>query len=316
MPKTKIPTLGAVAAEQDDEKKKGRIGRALGVLAAAFGLDAPSAKMTKKTLTTKRVEMEESDESEEEESVPPTTPAGSSAASSEMSSAGSSKEEEEEESGAASSAEEEEAARKGAKKMEEEEEARAVAKGWKAAIAAYAKATEGVDAYGIKGPKGLLRAAEKATGAKGAAATLTALHGLRSKAATADAAVIQRLAQVEAKATKIETQSRKDRVDAMVKAAKAEGRAPNADLRAQLRDYGNAHGTKKLAALIATLKPLPTNAKAPKLNAEGKPEGAPEANEQEILKAMFDDLPEAQRAQAIAMYEANKRKNLNGKAEV
>lgn len=310
MPKKKIPTLGAVAAEKDEEKKAKK---AKGLIASLLALVTPDAKMTKKTLTTKRVEMEESDDSaeEEEESLPASTEKSSGAESSEKSSA-------EEESGAASSAEEEEEeeAAKGAKKMEEEEEARAVAKGWKAAMAAYAEATKGVDAYGIKGPKGLLRAAEKATGAKGHTATLTALHGLRSKAASADAAVIQRIAAVEAKATKIEAQSRHDRVEAIVSAAKAEGRAPNKELRAQLRTFGNEHGTKKLAALVATLKPLRTDARAPKLGADGTVPGVPAADEQAVLQAMFGDLPEDKRKEAIAMYEANKRKAMNGAGKV
>ncbi len=315
MPKT--PTLGAVAAAQDDEKKKAKgaslLAKALGML--GIGGKA-AAKMTKKTLVTKRTETEESDDSaeEEEESVPASsatsTEKSSGEASSEMSSAA------EEEEGAAASAEEEEEeeakGKRAGKPEEEEEEARAtIAKGWKAAISAYAKATKGVDAYGINGPKGLLRAAEKATGAKGATATLTALHGLRAKAATADAAVIQKIAKVDAKVNHIAAQSRKDRVDTMVRAAKAEGRASNRDLRAQLRAYGNAHGTQALAGLIVTLPKITTEARAPKLGPDGTVIGLPDAEEQAMLAATFGDLPEAQRAAAIADYRA-KMKNLNG----
>ncbi len=312
MPKTKTPTLGAVAAAQDDEKKKAKGASLLTKALALLGLSAADAKMTKKTLVTKRTETEESDDSaEEEESLPMSTEKSSGATSGEESSSA-----EEEEEGAAASAEEEEeekvAKGKRAESEEEEEEARAVAKGWKAAITAYAKATKGIDAYGIHGPKGLLRAAEKATGAKGAHATLTALHGLRGKAADAQAAVIQRLAVVEAKATKIEASSRKDRVEAMIAAAKTEGRAPSKALRAELRTYGNEQGTKKLASLIATLKPVPTSARAPKLNADGTVPGLPSTDEQAMLQTMFGDLSPDKRAEAVAMYEAAKRKNLNG----
>lgn len=314
--KSKIPTLGAVRAAEDDEANKAKgatlLAKALGLL--GIGAATPSAKMTKKTLTTKRVEMEESDDSEEEEEeeAMSTEKSSDGADSSDAESSAKSSEEEEEEE--ASMAEEKKAKR--AKYEEEEEEARAVAKGWKAAIAAYAAATKGVDAYGIKGPKGLLKAAEKATGAKGASATLSALHGLRTKAQGADAAVIQRLAKVEAKATKIETTSRRERVESMVQAAKASGQAPTKALRAQLREHGNSHGTKALASLIASLPKVARTTedgeRIPHLSANGSPLGAPTAQQQVTEMAMADLDPEQRKVYEKTRAEIASKKNLNG----
>lgn len=307
MPK-KIPTLSAVA---DDEKKKGKIATALAALSSALGIGAatPDAKMSKKTVTTKRTEMEESDDSEEEEaSVPMSTEKSSGAESSKpaASDAADSADAEADDSGAESSKPADKT------KATDDEDAK-VARGWAAAEKAYAKVASGVDAYGVRGPKGLLKMAEKATGTKGAASAISALHSLRTKAANADAAVIQRLASVEAKAIKIEASSRKDRVNAIVAKAKAEGRANSKDLRAELRTYGNERGTRALAKLVATLQKVRTLADGAR---EGKIDGAsvPAADEQKMLATMFGDLKGDAYKEAVALYEDNKRK-ANGAAK-
>lgn len=321
MPKDTIPTLATVASDAKARKKARGM---LASLTALLGLGAakPTAKMSKRTLTTKRVEMEETDESSAAEEGEEESEA-SSVSSTEKSSEASSAEEEEEERGEAEEEEEEESVpskpekeERHAKKGEAEEEEEAlVSRAWTAAEKAYAKVAAKVDPYGIRGPKGMRKAARRATGAKTRGEAISALHNLRHKAATADAAVIQRIAAVEAKASKIETASRKDRVEAMVSEAKAEGRAPTKALRAQLREHGNTHGTKALAKLIASLPKLATNARMPKIGSDGSVSGAPAADTQALLKAMFGDLPEEQRKAAIADFETKMRMNGAGKAE-
>lgn len=312
MGKTNIPTLASVAEAEADEKKRGRLARALGAIASALNIGAADAKMTKKTLTTKRVEMEESDDSEEEESVA-STERSSGAESSEASSSAKSSEEEEEEEEAAASEE------KHAKYEEEEEEARAVAKGWKAAIKAYAEATRGVDAYGVKGPKGLLRAAEKATGKVGVSAVLSSLHGHRASKATADAKVIRRLAKVEAKATKVENENREERVNRMVADAKASGKAPRGEFRKYLRAFGAEHGTKKLEALIASLpqavRTTDEGERIPHIDGRGSPLGAPTAQQQVTEMAMADLDPEQRKTYEKTRAEIAAKK-ANGAAKV
>lgn len=249
----------AFAAKQTPATKAAYLGALILALAAAKALGAAdstvSAKMKKVTerYSEKKERLEESDDEEEEEEEEAS--AATSADSESMSRSEKSSEEEEEEASPSTAKseeeEEEEEERKGKRakggesEEEEEEEEEAVAKGWTAARRAYRKAAVGVDAYGLRGPKGLLAACEKALGVRGPSAVLGALAALPKRRKADDA--------LAAQVVQLTTNARKQRVDAIVAKAKDEGRAPSKALRDSLRAAGAKNGTRWLAAHVATL---------------------------------------------------------------
>lgn len=211
----------------------------------------PDAKMHTVTKTSKHVTKEESDS--EEESVPSTEK--SSAESSEESSGSSSadssatstdvhSEEEEEESADAKMAGKGKAKGKTKGKAEEEEE-ESTAKAWAAAHKAYKASSEGIDAYAIHGPKKFLAAVLKATGQTTVAGALGALAAL-PKRAKADA-------KIAADVDKLKAAAAGEKVNAIVDAAKIEGKAPSKAMRASLREMGAKMGPAYLKGHVATL---------------------------------------------------------------
>lgn len=269
------------------------------------------AKMTKVTekYTQRKERMEESDE--EEESVPASTAKSSEPESSEASSAKSS---EEEESAAASmptsskpkpSEEEEEAA------ASEEEEEEAIAKGLKAAHAAYLKATKGTDAYGVFGPKGIVKALTKATGEKSVKAALGALAALPRKA-KADAKVVADVAELKRNATR-------EKIEAIVAEAKADGRASSKALRSELRAMGAKMGAAYLKGFVAKLpKGGRTNhdgARIPADDGEGNALGGPDDTAQaRMMEAAMQGMNAKERADFKALHKERMRKSANGAA--
>lgn len=306
MPKHQIPTLGAVATAKTDEKRQKKAAGLFASLAALLGFSAdavPAAgkmrKVTEKHTHTKLEEESggsESEAEEEEGSTGGSTGSESTGTDSSMSSTGGS-------TGTGSDAEEEE----GGGKMEEEEEASAKGLG-RALRAAYgspavrdaflAALPEKHRAMGsLCAPYRLLREARKATGANGVHGTMTALSQHRANTATGAAKVIKATAGLAAKVTKIEASQRAERVEALVATAKAEGRATSKDLRAQLRAYGAANGTKALKALVATLpKVAGGTERIPRTDATGNPQGVPGADQQAREMAIADLNP-AERAE-------------------
>lgn len=320
----KIPTLGAVAeAQAEDEKQKkakGLLAKALVMLGLSGGDAKPDAKMTKRTLTTKRVEMEESDtgaEEEEEESgeeemdsetdMPESTGDTSDTADSKA-------EEEEEE------AEEEEGGKHA--KYEEEEESKALARAvskalnspavHEAFLAALPKRHR--DAGALFSPHRLASAAKRATGAATTYAAMHALADLRQQAKGRAEAVLKQQAKLERRVVKIEGARRADRVNAIITVAKEKG-VPGATTkqgREQLRAYGMQHGTKALSLFIQSQgEGLRRDARAPK-EIQGA-SGAPTSAEQErMIELAMNGLDEKGRAQFLALLEEDKKKALSG----
>lgn len=325
--KKKIPPLGAVAAAKADEKTKAKAAGLFASLGALLGLGpapAPTAgKMRKVTEKHTHMKLEEeeggsdADSAAEEEAG--TGETGSEADDSEGSKSSAAEEEEEEE--------EEEKGAKG-KPFEEEEEASAsLARALRAAYKAPAVRAAFLAALpekhraaaSLRTPDRLFREARRATGAKTVDGAMTALSRLRDKAAAGDATIIRKTATLAAKVTKIEAGQRSERVNAVVAEAKASGHASSKDLRAQLRAYGNANGTKALRALVATLPKVRTTGdgeRHPLTDAEGATLGAPGVGEQEAMMArMTAGLDEKGKADFMAEY---KRKSaaLNGAGRV
>lgn len=263
------------------------LGAVVTVLAAAAAVAKAdptlAAKMTKVTekYSQKKERLEETDEEEESaegsEEEEEESAAESTQKSSEASSAASSEEEEEEEEGAA----------KGKRGESEEEEEEAIARGWSAAAKAYARETKGIDAYGVRGPKGLRKAVAKATGETSIEAILGALAALPRKA-KADAKVA---ADVDA----LKAKGRKTDVNAIVAQAKADGRATTHELRAELRTIGMTQGPKYLRGFVAKLPKIRTRedgGRIPRTDALGNPQNVPSDEQQTREMAMADLSPE------------------------
>jgi hypothetical protein len=310
---TKTTPLQAVAAKDDDAKDKRKKLGLLASIASALGLgDSKTvARMSKRTEVTKHTiteeddgddaeEEAEDDDSEEEEAEDSATDMSNSEAEEEESDEGSEAEEEEEEEEERAEYDEEE---------EEKAAARAIAKAYKspavrdAFLAAVPKKFRASAA--LRAPDRVVREMKRATNARTIDDAMTALSRSRKSAAKGDAKVIKATAQLAARVQKVESENRKQRVDAMVNDAKAAGKAPTKALRAQLREHGNAHGTKALASLISSLPVVArTNASQPKIDGHGNPLGAPNADAQALEKSMFGHLPEKERAEAIKEYRA------------
>ncbi len=314
MPKT---PLQVAAAAQDDAKTKKKAARGLlSGLAALLGLGAsePAAKSSKHTVTTKRVEMHEGDEDEDSDS-------GSDADSTDGSSSGGS------DSGADAEAEEEESA-------EEKSNAEAAARtdaakpaaaagrtsaaaprgsvlraAYDAADVAYLAAVPEAQraAAALRAPTRLMREARAATGERSIDGVFGALSALpeRSKAA----------ATIEAKVDALAADNRARRINEIVDAAKAEGRAgaTSKDGRASLRALGMAQGSKFLRGFIGNLPIVArTSAKIPKQNERGEAMGAPGATDQ---RAMMDRARQGLTAEETKTFDAiaaDKLKAANG----
>lgn len=324
----KIPTLGAVAeAQAEDEKKqkaKGLLTKALVMLGLTGGDAKPAAGMKKHTITTKRVEMEESDtgaeeeeeEGSEEEMDSETDMPESTSDSTDTGSVDSKAEEEEEE------AEEEEEGKRA--KYEEEEESKALARAvskalnspsvHQAFLAALPKRHR--DAGALYSPHRLASAAKRATGAATTYAAMHALADLRQQSKGKAEAVLKKQARLEKRVAKVEGARRADRVNAIVEVAKEKG-VPGATTkqgREMLRAYGMEHGTKALSLFIQSQgEGLRRNAKVPKEipGASGAPTSA---DQERMMEAAMNGLDEKGRAAFLAIYEENK-KALNGAAK-
>lgn len=265
--------------------------------------------MSKRTTTTKRVEMEESDddepaEEEEEEEAGTSDTSGSMDSDNDGSDPGSQD---------AEAAEEEEG-----EAEEEEEEAIAAkrAKALDAADAAYRAAIKGDPmeaALAMRSPKRVEREMRKVTGAKTTSAAMAKLSATRAETERLSAKAIEAHAKLTARVDKLAKNDRASRVDAMISAAKTAGKAPTKDLRAQLRAHGMKHGTKALGALVAALPVVaPTAAKIAKHDERGNALGAPTTGEQAAMmdKAMAGLSPkEIEEAKVIA---DEKIRNMNG----
>ena len=315
MPKRK--TLGEVAADEKAKRKaRGMIASALALLGIGGG--KPEGKMSKRTEVTKHTVTEEDDEPEkkdEEEEEEEEEEEDSSAAEEEEEEGTDSGAEEEEESDSASDKEEEEEEEGSAKrgKYEEEEEeskalASAVARAYKsdavrsAFLAALPKGLRDVGALYV--PSRLAGMVRKATGSKTTTGAMSALSTDAKATRKGEERVIRKLAAVETKVAKIGRDRRREKVNAIVDVAKANGRAPTKELRAQLRNYGMQHGAEKLTAFIASLPALPTSERIPGADAKGNPIGAPTTTDQAAAMetALFADLPPEQREKAIVDY--------------
>jgi hypothetical protein len=316
MPKT--PTLGAVAKAQADEKTKTKLASALSAIAGALGLgggDKPAAKMTKKTLTTKRVEMEESDEEASEANAEEEMSTGSTSDETENTGA----EAEAEDTGAESAeAEAVVAAPKGDSGL-----ARAVSKALnspavhQAFLAALPEAHRDLGA--LYSPHRLAAAAKRATGENSTFAAMGALADFQQRAKAATESVLTKQARLESRVAKVEGARRKDRVAAIVAVAKENGvpGATTKEGRAALRDYGMKFGTKALSGFLQAQGPgLRTKEAIPKSDAQGAVLGAPTP---EAQKKMFEQamagLDAKGREEFMAIY-AEKTKALNGAANV
>ena len=313
MPKRK--SLGEVAADQKKAKEARGL---LASLAALIGVGGgkPEGKMSKRTETTKHTVVEEDDEPEkkDEEEEEEDTDSGAEEEEEEEESS-SAAEEEEEESDSASDKEEEEEEEEGSAKRgkyEEEEESKAlasaVARAYKsdavrsAFLAALPKGMRDVGALYV--PSRLAGMVRKATGSKTTTGAMSALSTDAKATRKGEERVIRKLAAVETKVAKIGRDRRREKVNAIVDVAKANGRAPTKELRAQLRNYGMQHGAEKLTAFIASLPALPTSERIPGADAKGNPIGAPTTTDQAAAMetALFADLPPEQREKAIVDY--------------
>lgn len=300
-----------------DEKQKGAIAQALGVLAAAFGLGGeakPEGRMQKHTVTTKRVETMEDDEpSDADDDEKEDADAMDS----------STDQAEDEDSGADAEGDDEDA--------DAENKAAAVAHGRRPAAtlgrtahapgrsAALKAANEAAErafrsalppehaaSLGLFSPRAVRHHVKRATGAKSLDEALMAVStsGRSPKGADASAEAVRKQAEIEARTARLEQDNRKRRVDEIVAAAKAEGRAgaTTSEGRANLRAHGMAHGTKSLRGLLATLPIVArTTEREPRIDEHGSPIGAPARDEQaRMLDQMTAGLDEKQKAAFLA----------------
>lgn len=320
MPHPKTTPLQAAAAKAEDAKAKRKKLGLLASIASALGLsdtDAkPAGRMSKRTETTKHTIVEEDDGDAEEEDDDDSAAEEEEAEDSSTDMTESSAAEEEEED-SASDAEEEERAEDDS----EEKAARAIAKAYKsdAVRDAFLKAVPEKHraSAALRSPARLFREVKRATAAKSIDDAMVSLsrrsrsEGKRKASAPA-AETIRANAKVEAKIARLETDGRRQRVNAIVDKAKGEGRAASKDLREQLRAYGMANGSKALRAFVAT---LPVAARAtpriPRQDERGNPIGAPTADAQRMEQQMFGHLPPDEREKAIAESRALYAKRFN-----
>lgn len=295
MPKPTKLQAAAVAETSEKKQKKG-----MGMLASALallGLAPTAGKMRKVTETHKHVKLEEeegggsTDSSEEEEEEGGSESTGSTGTDGgSTGSTGDSESEEEEERGGGKEEEEEEAGG-----SEEEEEEEASAKGSRSLACAVGKALNSPAVHkaylaalpakhreegALFSPHRLGHAAKKATGSKTTFAAMHGLSTLKKSAGKADAKILVKLAAVEKVTAKINGDRRKERVVAIVKVAKENGRAgaTTHDGRESLREFGMKHGT---AALTKHLAAMPKIARTSALSPRGDgTTGAPAASDQ------------------------------------
>lgn len=321
MPKT-IPTLGAVAQAQAEEEKtqkgKGMIARGLALLGLlpSEATAKPDAKMSKKTVTTKRVEMEE-DDSEDEEA----------------------EDEGEESTGAEGGDDEEEAedTSSGADAEDEgdEKESRAEAGNEDRALAAaVAKALNSPavreaflaalpeqhrDVGALYAPSRLASTARKATAKGTTLEAMGALAEFAQKSRASHEKMLAKQAKLETRVAKVEGARRKDRVDAIVVVAKERGvpGATSKEGRVMLRDYGMKHGTRALQAFIASQGPgLRTRETLPKTDEKGAVLGLPSSEEQARMMEQAKAGLSAKEREEFDAICAEKLKTMNGAAGV
>lgn len=277
----KTTPLQAAAAKDADAKKKGALAAAFSTIASALGIGGvtptPEGRMSKRTETTKHTIVEEDDsddmdeEAEEEEERAEDSETDKSDAGSD---ADASAEEEEESKG---------------KAEEEKAIARATSRAWKAAQAAYqaeALKSEHPNAVLLRSPERLRREARRATGSANLDGAMTALSRFRASGAEESAKAIQKAADLEARTAKLEADTKRQQIEALVKDAKAAGKAmaTTKEGRAHLREHGQKHGPADLKALIAKLptvaRTTETGERVPALDGKGNVAGAPSADAQ------------------------------------
>lgn len=328
MPKT--PKLADVAAAQADDAKAKKARGMFAALSALLGISAKGAdaKTSKHTVTTKRTETTEEDtdagaDAEDSES-------GAGAEDSESGADAEAEGDDEEKSDAAAEAEGEDSdtgkPAEDAEDKGEDKEAKAIAKAHKGALAAadaaymahaHANAPKYAASLALRSPARVERTIRKATGATTFDGAMSALSRKHSYAAEGHAKVIGKIADMEARVVKVEKQSRAQRIDAIVVAAKSDGRASSKDLRAELRGYGMANGSKALAKLVSTLPKVTTSERRPKIDGHGNALGAPSTEEQaHMMEASMTGLDEKGRAEFAALHAETLKKHraLNGTA--
>lgn len=116
-----------------------------------------------------------------------------------------------------------------------------VPKGWGTAAKAYSSKAQ--DPYGIHSPMALLKAVAKATGQTTIGGIMGALNALPGRLAAAD--------KVNARVAKLEQNSRAQRIDALLAAAKGTGKVGGKAHREHLRAEGLKHGSAWLKGHLA-----------------------------------------------------------------
>lgn len=141
----------------------------------------------------------------------------------------------------------EESAREGGGKMQraesEDDEEKAIAAAFAAANAKYKAKAAGTDAYAVRGPVALLAAVQKALGTKGIGETFGALSALPARLAA--------LATVEKDVAKLKTESRAQRIDAILRAPENRGKVGGKSHRDHLRAEAMKHGSAWLKGHLA-----------------------------------------------------------------
>lgn len=213
MPKKTIPSLGAVAAAQADEKAKSGLAGALALIAKALGVGddtaKPDARMSKRTETTEHVVMEEDDsddmeeESEEEEDHCEEEEADS---------------EPPESTGSTGS----EGKSTGSTHPAEEEEEKAIAKAYDAADKAFAKVVNNDPALLLRRPSALAREARKATAQTSVSGAMGALSGFRSAAKAQE--------RLAAKVENVAREQRETKINGYLAAALKDGKITRAEV--------------------------------------------------------------------------------------
>lgn len=195
----------------------------------------------------------------------------------------------------------EESAREGGGKMkraeDEGDEEKALVAAFTTADKAYKAKASGTDAYALRGPVALLGAVQKALGTKGIGETFGALSALPARLAS--------LSTVEKDVAKLKTESRAQRIDAILRApenrGKVVGKAQRDHLRAEAMKHGSSWLRGHLAVAPVALRTVEDGGLEAKEGDDGRGQfiGAEAKEEERILTLLTADIADPKEREAF-----------------
>lgn len=195
----------------------------------------------------------------------------------------------------------EESAREGGGKMkraeDEGDEEKALVAAFTTADKAYKAKASGTDAYALRGPVALLGAVQKALNTKGIGETFGALSALPARLAA--------LSTVEKDVAKLKTESRAQRIDAILRAPENRGKVGGKSHRDHLRAEAMKHGSSWLRGHLAiapvALRTVEDGGLEAKEGDDGRGQfiGAEAKEEERILTLLTADIADPKEREAF-----------------